>query len=423
MTEQVRSIEASRAPDRDRQQSAHDDRIVVLIVQYLSEISGSWVVLRTLLERLDQKRFRIILVVPDAGPVGHQVPPGVEVVELPIPRLRASKRPGEIWRIGRDSASTLVGLRRLIRSRRVDVVHVNTLPNLIPAIAAAVSGVPSVWHVHELEIKPVFVFKALLAAARHLPHRVVAVSDAVAALFPDDSRVLRIYNGIDTEHRFGVLRAEEESAARFALRLGSDAFVVTMLARIAPIKGVEEFVALGQEVVRRLRVAPEKLRFVLSGDPSSGHEAYARRVLDQMAGAGYGPYFMHLSGDVNVREVIAASDVVVQCSTIAESFGLTLVEAMALRRPVIAADSGATPEIVRHGVDGFVAPSRAIPERAVLIEILFGDPSLRPRMGDAGRERVCELFSADRFAVRFSELYRDVSRHSGKGSVPRRMNE
>jgi glycosyltransferase involved in cell wall biosynthesis len=88
-----------------------------------------------------------------------------------------------------------------------------------------------------------------------------------------------------------------------------------------------------------------------------------------------------------------------------EPFGLPLIEAMAAGLPVIATVSGAFPEIVQHGVTGLLV-ERGNPETlAKAIDRLLVDPSLRLRMGTAGRARIAELFTWDRSVARLVELY------------------
>jgi glycosyltransferase involved in cell wall biosynthesis len=104
-------------------------------------------------------------------------------------------------------------------------------------------------------------------------------------------------------------------------------------------------------------------------------------------------------------EAIRRVNVVVSFSTFAESFGRTLVEAMAARRPVIAYGLGAIPEIVRDGVDGFIIPPLDI-ERALLhLEALANDAELVATMGNSGHQRAKEMFAPTVFASKLNEIY------------------
>src|SRR5262249_27696892 len=117
-----------------------------------------------------------------------------------------------------------------------------------------------------------------------------------------------------------------------------------------------------------------------------------------------------------VRQV----NVVVSFSVVAESFGRTLAEAMAGRRPVIAYDHGAAPELVRHGIEGFVIPPFDIEGALVHIETLADNPERVAAMGDAGRARAKELFAPAVFASHLNEIYDRIFEISSGSPGPTR---
>jgi glycosyltransferase involved in cell wall biosynthesis len=101
-------------------------------------------------------------------------------------------------------------------------------------------------------------------------------------------------------------------------------------------------------------------------------------------------------------------NVVVSFSVVAESFGRTLAEAMAARRPVIAYDRGAAPELLRHGIEGFVIPPVDIERALACIETLADDPQRVAVMGEAGRARAEQVFAPAVFASHLNDIYRRV---------------
>jgi glycosyltransferase involved in cell wall biosynthesis len=108
-----------------------------------------------------------------------------------------------------------------------------------------------------------------------------------------------------------------------------------------------------------------------------------------------------------VRDHLRNADVLLHAS-LAEGIPNVVLEAMACARPVVVTSAGGTCEAVRDGIEGFVVPPRD-PERMVeALKHLWSDPSLRQRMGAAGRERVESEFSLSRQADRFVGFYRDV---------------
>jgi glycosyltransferase involved in cell wall biosynthesis len=104
---------------------------------------------------------------------------------------------------------------------------------------------------------------------------------------------------------------------------------------------------------------------------------------------------------------MAAADVFAMPS-LGEPFGLVYLEAMAMRRPVVALDHGGTPEVVEHGRTGLLAAPGDVNGLAKHLLQLVRDPALRARMGDLGRRTVEERFTARRMASDMAGVYSEV---------------
>jgi glycosyltransferase involved in cell wall biosynthesis len=102
-------------------------------------------------------------------------------------------------------------------------------------------------------------------------------------------------------------------------------------------------------------------------------------------------------------------DVVVLPSLTNEGLPNVVMEAMAASLPVVATDTGGTSELVIDGLTGFVvSPGNA----AALADRIgkLSDVEARRKMGEAGRQRITEYFTADRMARKFEDLYSRLSR-------------
>ena len=90
-----------------------------------------------------------------------------------------------------------------------------------------------------------------------------------------------------------------------------------------------------------------------------------------------------------------------------EGWGLSLMEAMACKKPVVASRVGGIPELVRDGTDGLLVGAGDVAGLSRAILRLLKDPDLCRRMGEAGRERVSE-YSWDTTARIVLEEYRRI---------------
>jgi len=88
-----------------------------------------------------------------------------------------------------------------------------------------------------------------------------------------------------------------------------------------------------------------------------------------------------------------------------ESFGSILVEAMAMRLPTVAANSGGPPEILEQGNCGLLVPPRQAEPLAEAVLKYLKDENLRNRMASAGRKRVEQVYSLDVVLGQLEQLY------------------
>ena len=105
-----------------------------------------------------------------------------------------------------------------------------------------------------------------------------------------------------------------------------------------------------------------------------------------------------------VQPLLSVSDVFLLPSK-EESFGLAALEAMACGVPVVGARVGGVPEVIEHGVSGFLHDADAVDEMAASTLLLLRDPALHAVMADAARRRVLDKFSADRIVPMYEAAY------------------
>lgn len=152
----------------------------------------------------------------------------------------------------------------------------------------------------------------------------------------------------------------------------------------------------------------------------------AKTIRGQVVIAGDGPQRTHMEemvtrmGLKNVRmlpfvknyseivDLYALSDVFVSPAVWDEPLGLTIIEAMASRKPVIVTRKGGVTMAVKEGVNGLFVRPRNASEIASAVNRLFDNPDLRRRMGERGRAVVEARFTWTKIAQRFDTLYRDV---------------
>jgi glycosyltransferase involved in cell wall biosynthesis len=96
-----------------------------------------------------------------------------------------------------------------------------------------------------------------------------------------------------------------------------------------------------------------------------------------------------------------------------EGTPVSVIEALAAGRPVVATRVGGVPDVVRDGEDGYLVDAGATDALAERLAQLAGDPALRERLGAAGRSRVLPRYAVDRLVEDIDRLYRSLLAAAG----------
>lgn len=118
-------------------------------------------------------------------------------------------------------------------------------------------------------------------------------------------------------------------------------------------------------------------------------------------------HFLGAQPREEVRKQMLWADVFLHAA-VSEGFCNAVMEAQAMKLPVVCTDAGGLPENVANGETGFVVPRRNPKALAEKLMLLAKDASLRQRMGEAGRKRVLTHFNLDNQIAAFERLYRQV---------------
>lgn len=234
-------------------------------------------------------------------------------------------------------------------------------------------------------------------ATRRRADFVVAVSSAVARDLAshgyDDGVVRVIPNGIDID---AVVSAADHPPPPGVPPGGP---LVVCVARLEPVKGVEDFV----RAAALLSHERPDVRFALAGAGSlEGHlrtVAVAQRLTDALT----------FLGHVSAPPLLRVATLVVLPSR-SEGLPIAPMEAMALGRPVVATAVGGTPEVVENGVTGILVPPGDVTALAGAMLALVGDPDRARVLGEAGERRVRERFSGTIMVEAWLTFYDEVLR-------------
>ena len=341
-------------------------------------------------------------VLPEQGELGPLLEEaGVEVVVRPLAVLRRS-RPDPIGTAGRLLADRRE-LGRLARERATALVHSNTSV----VLGGQGIGLPHVVHVREIyagaggtagaALWPLLRRRLLRADA------LLCISAAVAEQFGRAPGVRVVRDGLPRDPG----RAER-AAARAALDLDGQAFVVALVGRVSDWKGQD---VLAQALADS-RMAEIGAVGLVAGNPFPGNESSERELRELAESLGLGERLRLLGFRHDIDNVLGAADVLTVPSTRPEPLGLVALEAAAAGLPVVASAHGGVTEVVRDGETGLLVAPGDPAALAGALRQLADDAELARRLGAAGAERVRSGFSRERMLSEVQDAYDEVLRRA-----------
>jgi len=350
-----------------------------------SGFGGAEQALLTLLDTIDRCHWRPLLLLPKEATVGILAAEarrlGVPVVGVPSGHGLAAL------------ASTL-HLGRKLRHLKAGLLHAHLNSPLAcryGLLAAYLAGVPSI-ATEQLPARLVWGRPLILQYLIGLTvGRYVAVSEELSLLLQRRLRVpprkIRVIHNSTPLASQSATENEHQSS-------DSATFTVLTVARLHVQKGHRYLLEAAAQI-------PEA-RFVFAGD---GPEALALQAYARKLGIESRVDFLGHRSDI--PDLLRRCDVFVLPSLF-EGLPISILEAMALRKPVIATAVGGTPEIIQDGRTGILVPPHDSAQLGSAIRTLFADTKLRTRLAVAGRKRVQAEFSARAMVERTVSVYDEL---------------
>jgi glycosyltransferase involved in cell wall biosynthesis len=407
----------------------------VLFINDTARNGGPGRSLHSILQFLDPAAVHRAVVLPRAGPIADLLTRDrvteellfePDLVENPIEpwdralertdfdapaAVKAARLAGNVFKATRG----LGRLASLVRHGGYQLLYCNgTNADFAGGALARLTGVPALWHVRYTSLpRAVAGLHRWLSASAGV-RRIVCVSQASAALFPHcPGKVRVVHNAVDTGF-FDPARVTP--TLRAELGIAADAVVFGSHGRVLRRKGYVEMVRAARLALDTLREAERgRIAFAVVGDtPEDFRPDHVEECRALAARLGLAGVFHMLGFRADVRPLVAGFDVAVVPSVYADPLPRSVIESLALAKPVIAFDVGGVAEMLAGDVGELVpfqgaagagggASDAAVSRLARAIVRYARDPELRARQGAAARARAVTDFDARAHARRIQE--------------------
>ena len=377
----------------------------ILYLDSGSGIGGGQRSLLLLLNRLDRERFTpFVGCLGDSAFAAEVGKTAARVIPLSLPA--AHNKTDKVKRFTfRDlfedfrQLRVIVELHRVVKRHAIDLIHANSLSvALLGGIVAKINRIPILMHKRYATS-----YGILDRLCERLLHRVILVSEATRWDFAPAAKQTLIYNGVDLD----AFQASREEVETLKTELFSErpntAVRVGVVTRITPEKGIHVLVSAMQELKGKIDV-----QLLIVGGPYFEKDvAYMGALKQEVADLGIEDSVIFTGFLSDTRIVTSLLDIVLVPSIIPEACPRTIIEAMAVGKPVIATPLGGSKELVTPET-GILVPPEDASAVAEAIATLATDRERLTVMGKAARDRAVQLFSSEKNTILTETVYTEL---------------
>lgn len=315
-----------------------------------------------------------------------------------------------IYKIPRTISFPLLRIRQIVKKQSIDVIHAPNDGSTNVAAAAIVAKFTYKPFIYTIQGPGTRTGHPLVDTLAHLydytvdrwlareAQKVILLSKSLILktekLRIKKSKVVVIPSGVDSKHfdpeRYEVKKKASQIRDEFNI---SDEIVIGYVGRLYPAKGLTYLF----HAVKKIQERYPNVVLLIVGDGA------LRNELEAMA------------RDLNVRSIFAGwqRDTAPYYSTmdifvlpsLFEGLPNVILEAMAMKIPVIATKVGGNPDILSNGENGFLVPVRNVQQLALALEKLIADDNLRAQMGAINRQKVQDHFLWSKTAENVEKVY------------------
>ena len=313
----------------------------ILIAHSSNDLYGASKILINIVELLIKEGYKVYLFLPEKGPLHYNDiinKCNVKIIEFGVFRKRYFNFFGLINRLYYIIKSTFI-IRSFILQNKIDLVYTNTSTLISPTIASKLSGIPSIFHIHEIPISSKFFTKFLVTFFNIFSKKVISVSKSVSNYWIDNGllkeKIVTIYNGFN--FNFQTKK-----------NLSKSQIIFTNISRIIPYKGHLFLIELFYEL-SKLR---NDLILNIIGDTLPAYKSYYNNLKEIVSKYNLEKSIRFLGFNPSVKEYLEKSNFLIHCPVSPDPLPTVIFEAIESNTPVIFTNLGGSYEILDSGKNG-----------------------------------------------------------------------
>lgn len=313
---------------------------------------------------------------------------------------RLSRAPSDLFSYGVCLPSEVLKLASLLRAKQVDLVHCNGSWQIKGLIAAKLVGKKAIWHLHETSV-PWPIRAAFPMIHSLLVDGIIAASRATAEYYLDSAPINVPYRVIDSPVPTSYF--DPDNCPTDESILAHPGLKVVTVASINPLKGLEDFIRMAHRIAA---TTERQVSFFIVGPVYENQQDYAS-FLKQLSDEGPGNiHFLGMRTDV--RPVLSAADIYV-CSSVSESSPISVWEAMAMGKPVVATDVGDVRLHIESAGCGYVVPVGSPGSLARKVTSILRNTTQLRNFSKSARSYARKYLDVHQCAKKQAEFYHSIA--------------
>ena len=380
----------------------------ILFIHGSADLYGSAKILLQVVGICVREKKQVIIVLPHEGILVQELEKlGVKVLVVNIGVLR--RRYFTPWGLlGRIFlwASATIRLFYIIKRNKVSKIYINSANVVLGPVLKSLTGLPLVWHLHEIVGNPKILTQTLTKLILHAD-KVIAVSKATKDFWSAQSDKLEVellYNGIDTRNYENAVSLIGDEFP-FSLKKNPGVIIIGMIGRLQPWKGQEYFLEVMQAFYSKTDKDFSNIYAVMVGDPYPGYEQYIAELENSIKEKGLSEKVFYLGYRQDIPAVLASIDLLGVPSILPDPLPTVVLEAMCSKKAVLATRQGGALEMIEEGITGYFMDINTPIESAQTLYEILSQPQQLVQLGANGYTRVKELFTFDSFEKNWLKLF------------------
>ena len=358
----------------------------ILIAHSSNDLYGASKVLISIIDIFINNGVEVHLLLPNNGPLNENKTikkTKLSIIKLGVFRKKYFTIFGLINRLYFIIKSSLY-IKKFLKSNQIDLVYTNTSTLISPSIAAKLTGIPSIFHVHEIPNGNPIYSRFITAFVNIFSKQIICVSKSVYDFWIKNglkkSQAKIIYNG------FNLKKSKSKI-------LSNDKIVFTSISRIIPYKGHSLLIRIFEILCKKNK----NIYLQIVGDTLPEYQKYLNELNLDIKRRGLNNKINFLGFREDVTSILDKSNFFIHTPISADPLPTVIFEAIKCKTPVITNNLGGAYEILDQGNNGLIIKNDLVEESVEKIISYLENKKQQNKNVEKAFNYVCDNFSLDQF--------------------------